>query len=518
MSEVEATRKTKWQVLMPVIVCGSGLFSDGYLNGIIGTVNTILGRLYGDEYKNSPAQSNVSSIAFAGTIIGMLAFGWISDNYSRKFGMVASTAILIVFAALCAGAYGAGGTVGGLLAALTAYRFLLGIGIGGEYPAGSVACSEATADLKSGTRNRWFIIFTNVMIDFGFVVSAFAPLCVLWIFGMNRLTVVWRVSLALGVIPPLSIIYLRTQLKEPEQFKKETLKDTKTPWLLVIKFYWRKLAVLSIIWFIYDFSAYSFGIYGSSILEIVVGEEAGLYKPFGWNVVLNLFYIPGAIAGSFISDWIGAKQTLTIGLVLQACVGLIMAGKLKYLSISDESNSSPLTLENLGCYGKLATPEHIAAFVVVYGIFLTLGEMGAGDNIGLLASKSSATAIRGQFYGIAAAVGKVGAFVGAYVFPIIIKNAGGSKTVKGNQAPFWVSSALCLFSAALAWFCLPNVGQDTITEEDVVFREYLSANGFDISQMGVKELRGEKPDDANSADGVAISSLKEEEKFVTVAM
>lgn len=39
---------------------------------------------------------------------------------------------------------------------------------------------------------------------------------------------------------------------------------------------------------------------------------------------------------------------------------------------------------------------------------------GPGNNIGLLASKSSPTAIRGQFYGIAAAVGKVGAFVGTW--------------------------------------------------------------------------------------------------------
>ena len=45
---------------------------------------------------------------------------------------MASTIILIVFAALCAGAYGAGGSQAGLFAALTAYRFFLGIGIGGE--------------------------------------------------------------------------------------------------------------------------------------------------------------------------------------------------------------------------------------------------------------------------------------------------------------------------------------------------------------------------------------------------
>lgn len=41
----------------------------------------------------------------------------------------------------------------------------VGIGIGGEYPAGSVSCAESTGELKSGSRNMWFILFTNSMID-----------------------------------------------------------------------------------------------------------------------------------------------------------------------------------------------------------------------------------------------------------------------------------------------------------------------------------------------------------------
>lgn len=42
------------------------------------------------------------------------------------------------------------------------------------------------------------------------------------------------------------------------------------------------------------------------------------------------------------------------------------------------------------------------------------GWAGPGNCLGLLASKTSPTAVRGQFYGIAAAVGKVGAFVGTW--------------------------------------------------------------------------------------------------------
>ena len=129
----------------------------------------MLGKLYGDAYTNSTAAQNVSSIVFAGTVVGMLGFGYTSDHWSRKWSLMISTIILFIFAALGAGSYGAGGNIGGMFAALTAYRFFLGVGIGGEYPAGSVGAAENTGELKHGHRNRWFIMFTNFQIDAGFV-------------------------------------------------------------------------------------------------------------------------------------------------------------------------------------------------------------------------------------------------------------------------------------------------------------------------------------------------------------
>ena len=92
-------------------------------------MNTILSTLYSEQYTNSPAQSNVNSIAFAGTVVGQLFFGWMSDHVSRKWALMTSTVILFIFAALSAGSY-SGGSINGMLQALTAWRFLLGIGIG----------------------------------------------------------------------------------------------------------------------------------------------------------------------------------------------------------------------------------------------------------------------------------------------------------------------------------------------------------------------------------------------------
>lgn len=126
----DQTDKSKWDRVWPVIACGAGLFSDGYLNGVIGSVSTMLATIYPKQYTNSPAQSNVSSIAFVGTLLGNLIFGWASDHWSRKWSLFWSTIIIILFAILSTGAYGAGGSASGLFAALTAYRFFLGIGIG----------------------------------------------------------------------------------------------------------------------------------------------------------------------------------------------------------------------------------------------------------------------------------------------------------------------------------------------------------------------------------------------------
>ncbi|KAH8816093.1 MFS phospholipid transporter-like protein Git1 [Xylogone sp. PMI_703] len=462
--ELVHNNKGFWDRLWPVLACGAGLFSDGYVNNVIGSVNTILGTIYGDRFTNSPSRRNIASLTFVGTVVGQLIFGYTSDKWSRKNSLLVSTIILIVFTALTAGAYGAGGSLEGMFAALTAYRFLVGIGIGGEYPAGSVACSESSGELKAGTRNRWFIMFTNVMIDWGFVIGAFVPYLLVVICTTDHLRAAWRICLGIGVVFPLVLFFMRLKLKEPEEFTKESMKYVRIPYLLVIRYYWWRLFVVSLIWFIYDFSAYSFGIYSSAILQTIIGDTAGLATSFGWNTVLNLFYIPGAMLGGFFSDWIGPRYAVAIGVFFQGIFAFAMAAK----------------------YEVLSQPAHVAGFTVMYGIFLSLGELGPGDNIGLLASKTCATGVRGQYYAIAAATGKIGAFVGTYLFPLIGKHGHGNSTLSA-QYQFYVSASLCIFSAFLATFCLPHVGQDTITVEDIRFREYLESHGWDTRQLGLKK-------------------------------
>ncbi|KAI5981485.1 major facilitator superfamily domain-containing protein [Pisolithus marmoratus] len=465
-----------------IFACGTALFSDGYANGIIGAVNTrmypstaistsvkhslpsVLTRLYpGSKFGTQSYSDVLTSIAFAGTVFGMLVFGWISDKVGRKAGMMSAASIVGVFSALSAGSVGVKDSVSGTIAFLCVCRFIIGVGVGAEYPCGSVSASEQTEQegIAKNAQHRWLVLATNTMIDAGFVVAAFVPLVLYWIFGENHLRAVWSLSLGLGAVPAFAVLLWRLRMEEPDCYKKNSMKDVRIPYWLAFRRYWKSLLGLSLSWFIYDFITYPFGIYSSTITNNITGGSSSLTIVFGWAVVINLFYIPGTVLGAFLIDYVGPKTTMIAGLLSQAVIGFIMSGLY-----------SPLT-------------SHIAAFAVVYGIFLSLGEVGPGNCLGVLAAKTGPTAIRGQFYGAAAAVGKVGAFVGTWVFPQIIDAFGGSKTEKGNTGPFWIGSGLAIVSALVTFFLVKPLTHDGMKAEDEAFRRYLEEHGFDVSLMGL---------------------------------
>ena len=116
------------------------------------------------------------------------------------------------------------------------------------------------------------------------------------------------------------------------------------------------------------------------------------------------------------------------------------------------------------------------------------GEVGPGNNLGLLASKAiGPTAARGQLYGIAAAIGKVGGFIGTYTFPQIQESFATHGDYVANTGQFWLGSGLAVASALITFFFIPNIKADAMVDEDLAFREYLIAHGYDVSLMGTKE-------------------------------
>lgn len=362
-----------------------------------------------------------------------------------------------------AGAYGLNGSIYGLMSALAVYRVGLGFAIGAEYPVSSAAASETSAETQSGHRHAIFVGVTNCAIDMGFVLGAFVPYILVLIFTEKHLRVVWRMTIGLGVVVPLSLFYFRVKMTEPKAFQRSGGKRAKIPYWLVIKRYWVRLIAISLIWFIYDFSSYAFGIYSSTITTAVLPADSSYAKIYGWNTLLNVFYLPGAFLGAFGSDLLGPKYCLMVGIFLQAIVGFFLAG----------------------FYNNILN-NGIGGFIVMYGVFLSLGEFGPGDNIGLIAAKSSSSMVRGQFYSIAAAIGKVGAFAGSYAFTRIAAdfdkaNPDSPTAYKGD---FYVASALAIVAGIIAFFFVGDLDQECIQKEDAAFMEYLEREGYDMSQLG----------------------------------
>ncbi|KAI0346084.1 MFS Git1p-related glycerophosphoinositol and glycerophosphocholine permease [Trametopsis cervina] len=446
-----------------IFACGTALFADGYANGVISAVNTILTRLYGSAaLKAHNSSTTLTSVTFAGTIVGMLTFGYLSDKLGRKFGMMMATGFVAFFSLLSAASSGAHHSLGGMLAMLSACRFLLGIGIGAEYSCGSVAASEQSEEdgVARNAQHRWLALATNSVINLGFVFASFVPLVLFWIFGEDHLRVVWRLSLGLAFVPAMLVFLWRLNMDEPQHYKRASLHRARTPYWLVFKRYWVPCTGIALAWFFYDFIVYPFGIFATPIINNITGGNESLTVVLGWGCVINLFSMPGTILGAFIVDYLGPKYTLIGGLLCQAVIGFIMSAMYKHLT------------------------SHVGAFAVVYGIFLSFGELGPGNCTFLLASKTGPTGVRGQFFGFAAATGKLGAFVGTWAFPAIIDAFGGQSTDRGNTGPFWIGSGIAILSALVVFVMVWPLSHDGMIEEDEKFKQYLIDNGYDVSLMG----------------------------------
>lgn len=82
----------------------------------------------------------INGVALCGTVTGQLLFGFLGDKLGRKSMFVASLMILIIFAFMQGLTLGAGAPA--FIWSLCWFRFLLGVGIGGEYPLSATFMSE----------------------------------------------------------------------------------------------------------------------------------------------------------------------------------------------------------------------------------------------------------------------------------------------------------------------------------------------------------------------------------------
>lgn len=400
--------------------------------------------------------TRLSNAFLIGMIIGMLFFGVVVDQLGRKTGAMATTALLVLGIVLSAATSGT--STEGMLWMLIIARGIAGVGAGGEYPVSGAGAAEATDESDKYRKHRGFMfaMLADLSSSLGYVWGGLVPLLLLLCVHqqVDKYDIVWRTSFALGLVPPLAIFWFRVRMAVSTAYRKSALRKQRTPYLLALKRYYRPLIGCAATWFMYNYISIPFGIFSSTIISRVNPDNT-IVKNLGWGTVINCFYIPGPFIGGYLSDKIGRRKTMALGFGLQAILGFVLGGAM-----------GPIQ-------------DNFALFVVLYGIFLTLGEVGPGSTVVLTASECFPTSIRGQMMGFVSAWSKAGAAIGTQVFTSI-QTAYSTNSSTGDQVAFLVGSGFAVVGALVALFVIPDVSRQ-LDDDDEAWKKYLEENGWEAS-------------------------------------
>jgi MFS family permease len=334
----------------------------------------------------------------------------------------------------------------------------VGFGTGGEYPASSTSASEAANERTLSQRGPIFILVTNLPLSFGgpFAVAIF--LIVLSAAGQQNLSTVWRVCFGIGCIWPLTVFYFRLKMLNSKLYRRGAIKK-RVPYLLVFRYYWKRLIGTCGAWFLYDFVTFPNGVFSGTIIASVVSTNGDVIKSTAeWQLLLGAIALPGVFIGAWLCNRLGRKQTMMLGFSGYLVFGLI-----------------------IGCgYDRLT--QIVPLFVVFYGLMQSAGNLGPGDMLGLLSSECYATAVRGTCYGFSAAIGKTGAAIGTQAF----------KPIQDNLGKRWtfIIAAICgVVGILVTWIFVPRLTGEDLAKEDRAFEMYLVEKGWS-GEIGEDDLKG----------------------------
>ncbi len=271
--------------LKTLLIAGLGFFTDAYDLFIIGIVIGLL-PLAGWTDITTFNKGLISSTALIAAVIGALIFGRLLDYLGRKRIYGIELGILIV------GALGSAFlTPYNNVTVLIIWRFILGIGIGGDYATSSTIMAE-----YSNTKSRGrFVGSILSMQSFGLVAGPLIALA----FMLNGIapSLTWKALLAIGALPAIGVIYFRMKMPETPRFtagakgeSKKAAADLKSytgidvniregkneivkaPWTALFKDRTFLLTLIGTMgtWFLMDWALYGNSIMSSTILSTLV--------------------------------------------------------------------------------------------------------------------------------------------------------------------------------------------------------------------------------------------------------
>ncbi len=384
--------------LRAVVASGMGFFTDAYDLFVIGIASALIAK----DWNVSPDRLAIlNSTMLGAACLGAFVLGRYADKAGRK-RVYRLVALIMIVGAL-------GSALSQSYWMLIAFRFALGFGVGGDYPVSAVMVSEH-ANRKDRGKLVGMVFGTQAL---GLMVG---PLVALALLGSGVSDdMAWRVLLALGAVPAAAVIYLRSKMPESPRFNAQVRAARAVPagsgqqasgprqsglrailadrrWLIT-------LAGTAGCWFLLDYAYYGNTISTPQILTLISPTASTMTKIAIQLAIFAVAAVPGYLLAIARLDRMGHRKLQLVGFAAMGLCFLV-----------------------IGAVPGLTTD--ILPFLLVYGVSYFFTEFGPNMTTFVLPSELFPTAMRTTGHGISAGVGKLGAFVGVFLFPLLQTSLG----------------------------------------------------------------------------------------------
>ncbi|KAK7454530.1 hypothetical protein VKT23_011284 [Stygiomarasmius scandens] len=489
LAEVD-NAKFSWFHVKVCCVAGAGFFTDAYDIFAINIASRMLGYVYGHatgQNLNTNQDLGVKVATPIGNLFGQLFFGWLADAVGRKkmYGFELMIIIIGSFAQALSGSAPAVGIIGVLIV----WRFIMGVGIGGDYPLSAVISSEfASTRIRGRLMNAVFAFqgwgqFTAALV--AFIITAAYKDSILNDTSSNHRPVdfMWRILIGLGCVPGCIALYFRLTIPETPRFTmdierniQQASKDIeniltigksdvdpdavvqrveapRATWADFAAYFseWENLKVLigtSWSWFALDIAFYGLGLNSSIILETIGFGSAkttgnqGVYDNLKNICIGNLILsaaglIPGYwVCFLFVDSW-GRKPIQLMGFSLLTVIFIAMGTG----------------------YDKM-TQNAKGAFVFLYCLANFFQNFGPNTTTFIVPGEAFPTRYRSTAHGISAASGKLGAIVAQVGFARLKDIGGPNRFVQHILEIF----AVFMFTGVLSTLLIPETKGRSLEE------------------------------------------------------
>jgi len=420
----------QWRIWL---LASAGKFFEGLVVFMTGVALPLIVKDFG----LSPVEKGIVGAApLAGIMVGAIALGGLADIYGRRRMFVVE---MVVFALFLTGL-----TWSPDYLWLVVFLFGVGLALGCDYPTAHLVISESIASKDRGKLVLSAFAFQAIGALVGTVVG-FLILANLPEIGA------WRWMYATAIVPAIVVVLGRLRIsdsghwlmsqgrkaeaeaevarlleREPPYPKEVRLADLSTSeeaaaarvrrtggWRELFTSAGRRATILaSVPWFLQDLGTYGIGIFTPTILVKVIGHEDVAAQNVSALIardilaakgaaLLDVLLIVGILAAVLLTDRVGRIRLQIIGFI-GCAVGLGLAT----LSLN------------------AAEPTRSILLFGGFMLFNFMTNVGPNAQTYLLAGEVFPTEVRGKGAGFAAAFAKVGAVLTAFLFPVLLADAG----------------------------------------------------------------------------------------------